>query len=448
MKVKEQEEKYIQMTTQPVERLICKMAVPSIISVLITAIYNMVDTIYVGKISTEATAAVGIVFSYMAVIQAVGYFFGHGSANYISRALGAKDRGEAEKMAATGFFSSILCGIFIAAVGLCTMTPFLRVLGATNTILQESKDYLFPILIGTPWIMSSFVLNNQMRLQGNASLGMIGISIGAVLNVGLDPLFIFTLNMGVKGAAIATSLSQLVSFMILLYLSGKKDGIRIQWKNFFPSGKRYVEIIGGGLPSLGRQGVASVAAVVLNRYAGLYGDSAIAAFSVVNRIVMFSSSALLGFGQGFQPVSGFNYGAKLYDRVRKSFWFCVKVATAYGIALAVVELYFAPHIIQLFRSEDEELIRIGAQALRFQCCAFPLLGYVTIANMYLQNIRKTVSASVLAIARQGLFFIPIAIFSASHFGLLGLQIAQPVSDILTFVLSLPLGMSSIKHIGM
>lgn len=391
----EQEEKYIQMTTQPVERLICKMAVPSIISVLVTAIYNMVDTIYVGKISTEATAAVGIVFSYMALIQAVGYFFGHGSANYISRALGAKDRESAAKMAATGFFSSILCGIFIAAVGLCTMTPLLRVLGATNTILQESKDYLFPILIGTPWIMSSFVLNNQMRLQGNASLGMIGISIGAVLNIGLDPIFIFTFNMGVKGAAIATSLSQIVSFIILLYLSGKKDGIRIQWKNFSPSWKRYVEIIGGGLPSLGRQGLASVATVVLNRYAGFYGDSAIAAFSVVNRIVMFSSSALLGFGQGFQPVSGFNYGAKLYDRVRKSFWFCVKVATAYCIALAVVELYFAPHIIRLFRSEDEELIRIGARALRFQCCAFPLLGYVTIANMYLQNIRKTVSASFL-----------------------------------------------------
>lgn len=365
----------------------------------------------------------------------------------ISRALGAKDIKGAEQMADTGFFTSIICGIVIVIVGFLAMTPMLLMLGATDTLMAESREYLSFILIGTPWILFSFVLNNQMRLQGNASMGIISISAGATLNIGLDPLFIFGFHMGVKGAALATILSQFISFCTLFHVSRKKDGIRIRIKNLAPSLKRYQEIFARGLPSLARQGFASVATIVLNRCAGLYGDSAIAAFSVVNRIVLFSSSALLGFGQGFQPVSGFNYGAKLYDRVRKAFWFCVKVATIYCTVFAVLGICFAPYIISFFCAEDVELIQIGARALRFQCFAFPLLGYVIIVNMYLQNILKTFSASLLAIARQGLFFIPVAIFAVAHFGLTGLQAAQPISYMLTFLLSLPFGLYAIRHMG-
>lgn len=440
-----QHEKYIQMTTKPVEMLICKMAIPSIVTVLVTSIYNAADTIYVGRISTEATAAVGIVFSYMALMQAIGFFFGHGSANYISRALGAKNTEAAKKMAATGFISAFVSGVIVAVLVYIFMKPLLILLGATDSNMADSINYLKYILIGTPWIIVSFVLNNQMRLQGNAILGMIGISVGAFLNIILDPFFIFNLNMGVSGAALATIISQFISFIILFNMTGKRGGVKIEFKNFSPSFGRYFEIVSGGLPSLGRQGIASVATIILNRYAGLFGDSAIAAFSIVNRIMMFSAAALIGFGQGFQPVCGFNYGAKLFKRVRKAFWFCVKVGTIYCVFFAILGMIYAPQAIRLFRGEDIRLVEIGSATLRYQCIAFPFLGYITIVSMYLQNIGMTLNASLLAVARQGLFFIPISFIFVNAFGLTGLELTQPVSDIFTFIFALPLGIIAVNN---
>ena len=310
-----QQRKFKKMTETPVEPLICRMAVPTIISMLITSIYNMADTFFVGRIGTSATAAVGIVFSLMAIIQAIGFFFGQGSGNYISRKLGAREVEEASRMAATGFFSALLTGAAVMVLGFCFSESFCRLLGATETIMPYAQDYMRLILIGAPYMTAALVLNNQLRLQGNAFYAMIGLVSGGLLNIALDPLFIFGFGLGISGAALATILSQLVSFFLLLLGCNRAAGnLPIRFRHFSPSLARYRAIVNGGLPSLCRQGLASVATICLNTAAGPFGDAAIAAMSIVTRLTQFAASAVLGFGQGFQPVCGFNYGARRYDR--------------------------------------------------------------------------------------------------------------------------------------
>lgn len=440
-----QESKFIHMTTAPVKKLVLSMAIPSIISMLVTAFYNMADTLFVGKISTQATGAIGVVFSYMTLIQAISFFFGHGCGNFISRSLGAKKIEEAEKMAATGFFSALFVGVIIGIAGLVFVEPLLIFLGATDTILPDAKAYITYILIATPFIMGSFVLNNIMRLQGNAGTAVIGIASGAVINVALDPILIFGFKMGTAGAGVATAVSQFISFCLLLFLSGKGDGVKIRWKNFTFKWRSYVEICAGGIPSLARQGLASISTICLNNVAGLYGDSSIAAFSVVSRIGVIFNSALIGFGQGFQPVCGFNYGAGKNDRVKEAFWFCVKVATIAMTAIGIMTYIFAKPLVCLFRDDDAELVKIAVKALKFQCLSMPLMGYIVLSNMCLQNTRKTIRATITAMARQGLMLIP-AIYILNYFwGILGMQMAQCVADVFTFVLVIPLMSTALKE---
>lgn len=439
------EKKFHKMTTEPVEKLVCNMALPSILSMLVTALYNLADTFFVGRLGTEATGAIGVVFPYMTLIQAIAFFFGHGSGNFISRALGARNREDAEKMAATGFFSAVIIGAVIGTLGLIFTEPMLTLFGATKTIMPEAKKYVIYILIATPFIMGAFVLNNIMRLQGNAKMAVIGIASGAVLNVVLDPIMISTMKMGTAGAGLATGISQLLSFALLLFLSGKRGGIKIKWKNFCFKWRSYKEIIAGGIPSLARQGLNSLASICLNNVAGIYGDPVIAGFSVVNRIMFIFISVLLGFGQGFQPVCGFNYGAKLYDRVKKAFWFCVKVSSVVMLILAVVLYFNAEFLVEKFSEDDLKLIEVGVKALRMQCFTLPLMGFIVLSNMCLQNTRKTVRATVVAMARQGVMLIPAIYVLNYFFELSGLIMAQPVADIATFILSLPMMITAIKE---
>ena len=439
-----QEQKYIQMTQPPVEKLIAKLAVPCIISMLVTSFYNMADTFFVGMLkSNAATGAVGVVFSMMAIIQAVGFFFGQGSGNYISRMLGAKRYDEAEIMAATGFFSALGVGAVICVLGQLFLEPLSYLLGSTDTILPHTKAYLQVILLGAPWMTASLVLNNQLRFQGGAVYAMVGITTGAVLNIILDPIFIFTLELGVAGAGWATIISQFVSFCLLLLGCSKGGNIRIRLKNVRLRWFYYKMIFKGGLPSLARQSLASLATICLNHSAGSFGDAAIAAMGVVQRITMFGASAMLGFGQGFQPVCGFNYGAKLYDRVRKGFWFCVKVAAAALAVTAVCGFIFAEDLIALFR-DDPEVISCGAAALRFQCLTFPVQAWVVTSNMLQQSIGRTVPATFLAVARQGLFFIPMVLVLPMVLGLTGIQMAQSAADLLTFLCAVPIQLRVLK----
>lgn len=422
------------MTETPIPRLVSKLAVPTIISMLITSFYNMADTFFVGRIGTSATAAVGVAFPIMAIMQAFGFFCGHGSGNSISRKLGAQKSKEAEELAATGFFGGLFCGILITVLGLLFLTPLSRILGSTETILPYTKEYLGIILLGAPFMTSQFVLNNQIRFQGNAFYAMIGVTTGAILNIILDPVFIFVFDMGIAGAALATVLSQFVSFVILwigIYISGC---IPIRLRNLTLSKERLGEIFGGGFPSLCRQGLASIATMTLNIGANPYGDAAIAAMSVVGRISMFAGSALIGFGQGFQPVCGFNYGAKKYARVREAFYFCVKVSTVVLFGIAIIGFTLSGNLIGIFR-DDPEVIRIGTLALRFQCLTFTLNGWIVFNNMMMQTIGKTFYASLLASARQGLFFIPAVLILPHFFSLLGIQSAQAAADVLTFILT-------------
>ena len=421
--------KYEKMTTQPVGRLVCEMAVPSMVCMLATGFYNVVDTFFVGKIDTQSTAALGIVFVYMTLLQAISFFLGQGSGIFISNALGARKIKEAETMAATGFFSAIILTTLMAICGFLFMDPLLRFFGSTETILPVARPYFGYILLCSPFMSGVFVMNNQMRLQGNAMLSMIGILSGVVLNIALDPLFIFGFDMGVAGAGLATAVSQFVSFWIMFAIIGRNGGIHIRLRLFKPTLEQFREIVAGGLPSLVRQSLISVVSLCVNNLAAGYGDAAVAAFSVVNRVMALVMAALLGFGQGFQPVCGFNYGAGLYARVRKAFNFSVAVATVYCVVISLLGILFATGIITVFRAEDADVIDIGAQVLRYQCYTFPLVGFVVIANMYLQNIRKTVSATLVAIGRHGLFFIPLLYLGTWLFGIFGMIIAQPIADV-------------------
>lgn len=443
----QRQQKFDRMTKTPIPRLIGELAVPTIISMLVTSFYNMADTFFVGKINTSATAAVGIVFPLMAMIQAFGFFCGHGSGNYISRQLGAHNFEDASKMSATGFVTAFVLGLGILVVGFLFTDPLLHIMGSTETILPYARSYMRIILIGAPYMTASLVLNNQLRFQGSAFYSMIGITTGAVLNIGLDPLFIFVLDMGVAGAALATIISQFVSFCLLIAGTFRGGNLRLNLRDFSPSLKYYQNIVKGGAPSLFRQGLGSFATVCLNLMAGPYGDAAIAAISIVTRISQFAASVVIGFGQGFQPVCGFNYGAKLFKRVQEGFWFCVKFCTSVLLVAAVCGWIFSPNLIGIFLKTDPLVIEYGSQALRLQALTFPLVGWITIANMMLQTIGKTVKASLLAMSRQFLFFVPVILTLPGFLGILGVQLSQPIADFCSFLLAVPLSISVLREMS-
>ena len=447
----EQEKKYKAMTEPPVEKLICKLAVPCIISMLVTSFYNMADTFFVGLLGDDtATGAVGVVFSMMAIIQAVGFFFGQGSGTFISRALGEKNYEQANHMAATGFFSSLAVGAVICLLGQIFLDPLARLLGSSETILPYTRDYLRVILIGAPWMTASFVLNNQLRFQGGAMYAMVGITTGAVLNIILDPIMILPwgLDMGVAGAGWATIISQFVSFCLLLVGCSKGGNIRIKLKNFRLKTHYYYQILRGGLPSLSRQCLSSLATISLNNVivAKEMGDAVTAAMGVVQRIAMFGASAMLGFGQGFQPVCGFNYGAGLHDRVKKGFWFCVKISTLVLAAIAAAGFVFAEDLVGLFLDQPEA-IACAATALRFQCVTFPTHGWIVMSNMMEQSMGRTLPATFLSVARQGLFFIPLVLILPQFLGQTGVEMTQAMADGLTLLFAVPIHLYVMKTMG-
>lgn len=439
-----QQQKFVKMTTQPVGRLVTQLALPSIVSMLVSGIYNLADTFFVGQINTQSVAAMGIVFSYMTLIQAIAFFFGQGSGNYISRALGRQDIDQAGMMASVGLVSSVGTGVLLAAVGFALMDPILHFLGSTATIMPFARDYFTYILLGTPFIMGCFTMNNQMRQQGNASLAMLGILSGALLNIALDPLLIFGLGLGIRGAGLATAVSQLSGFVLMLFLTGRNGGLPIRLRQFRPTLHRYAEIAAGGLPSLARQSLMSISVICLNLMASYHGDEAIVAFSVVGRIAMLAGAAMIGYGQGFQPVCGFNYGAGHYDRVRAAFWHSVEVLTLYCSVLAVAGYVLAGPLVELFVSHDARVVEIGAEVLRYQCLSFPLSGFIVMSNMYLQNIRRTIPAVIMASARHGIFFLPALFLGHWLLGLPGIEMAQAVADAISFALAIPLSLHALR----
>ncbi|MBO4282726.1 MAG: MATE family efflux transporter [Bacteroidales bacterium] len=437
-----QQERFTLMTEAPVRRLVLKMAVPTIISMVVSALYNVADAAFVGHLSTEATAGVGIAFAYMTFVQAIGFFFGHGSGNFIARALGARRLEHAEKMAATGVCASFAIGIAGGVVGLCLLPQLLQLLGTTPDIADSARSYLIYLLIATPFMMSCLTMNNQLRLQGSAHYAMIGLASGAVLNILLDPLFIYVFRWGVAGASAATLCSQFFSWLLLLQGTRREGNVHIRLRNFTPAAFYFKEITRGGLPSLCRQSLICLSTICLNRAAAVYAHpgmeaSTIAAFAVVSRIMMFGFSVILGLGQGFQPVCGFNYGARRFGRVRESYFFTMEVSAVLLLIMTALGWVFAPELIAFFRDEDPELIAIGTRVLRWQCAALPLIALTTATNMLFQTTGQMLTATLLSMCRQGLFFLPILWMAPRLFGLTGLEATQAVADMLTFLFTLP-----------
>lgn len=427
---------YEKMTQTPVPALVVQLSVPTIISMLATNIYNMVDTAFVGQLGNSASGAVGIVFGFMAILQAFGFMFGQGAGNMISRKLGMKDEESASALASTGFFLALCSGVVIGIIGLIWLNPLVMLLGSTRTIAPYAETYISCILVAAPFVVSSFVMNNILRYEGMAVLGMIGLLTGGILNICGDAVFMFGFHMGIFGAGLSTALSQVVSFCILLsmFLTGKTQ-CRLSIHRITLDWRQLLDIVETGLPSMLRQGLTSFTTVLLNGQAKVYGDVAIAAMSIVSRIIMFVFSIVIGIGQGFQPVSGFNYGAGKYSRVRKAFRFTLILSEVVLIMVTVVVMLCSNDLIQLFR-DDVQVVEIGTRALRLQCIALLFLPVSMVTEMQLQSTGQKFSASLLSSLRSGVYFIPVLLLLAKYRGLAGIQEAQPLAFVLSFFTSL------------
>ena len=430
-------QQFRKMTETPIPKLILSLAAPTILSMLITSIYNLADTFFVGQISTSASGAVGVVSSLMAIIQALGFMLGHGAGSIISRSLGSQNTKAATRFASTSFFTALTFGLILAAVGLTTLPHFMMLLGSTETILPHACAYARPILIAAPLMMSSLVMNNILRYEGKASFAMIGLVTGGVLNMVLDPVFIFGFGLGTAGAGIATALSQSISFCILLsmFLRGKTVS-QFQLSAVTRSPAEFGTILMTGLPSFGRQGLNSIGGMLLNIAARSYGDAAVAGMSIVSRIFMFIISVAIGTGQGFQPVAGFNYGARKYRRVERACVFTICASFCFLSVIIAACWFNAEALIKLFR-DDPEVTAIALPAFRYQCFACFLQPVIVAGNMLFQSIGKSGRATFLACCRQGVFFIPLILTLPRMFGLLGIEICQPIADVLTFVVTVP-----------
>lgn len=434
------------MTEAPIPKLIAGLSVPTVISMLVTSVYNTADTYFVSKLGTSASGAVGVVFSLMAVIQAVGFTIGMGTGSIISRLLGAQREDEASTAASSALFFGLLFGIIFAVAASLKINSLMLLFGSTETILPHAVSYARYIIFGAPVMIGAFVLNNILRSQGRAKYAMFGIASGGILNIALDPLFIFTFNLGTAGAAIATLLSQAISFAVLMFFCIKKSLAKFKITKISRSPKLYFEIFKTGLPSLSRQGLSGISTILLNRSARIYGDPAVAAMSIVGKIFMVLYAVMIGIGQGFQPVVGYNYGAKKIARVKKAFLFTLLLGFAVMLVLGVPVFFAAEPLMKLFTKADAAVIEIGKPALMLQCAVLPIIPISTVCNMTYQITGKSMTATLLACARQGLFFIPLIWLLPQYFDLFGLQAAQPCADILASLFCLPFGIKFLRSL--
>lgn len=434
------------MTRTPIPKLVIKLGIPTTISMLVTSIYNMADTYFVGKYGTSASGAIGIVFGLMAIIQAFGFMFGQGSGSMSSCALGARESEKASRYTSTGFFAALAAGILIMVLGMLFLDPLMYLLGSTRTILPYARVYAVFILLAAPFMCSSCVLNNVLRFEGQAAFSMIGLASGGLLNIFGDWLLMSRFRMGVMGAGISTAVSQCVSFGILLsmFLRGKTSG-KLSVRNVTRDFREFADICKTGFPSLVRQGLSSISTVMLNDRAGIYGDAAVSAMSIVNRICFFSFATALGIGQGFQPVCAFNYGAKKYDRVRKAFLFTFIVGEVFLGTVALIGLQFTETLVALFR-EDPEVVRIGRVALAAQFVGQLFQPLAVCTNMMFQSVGRSGVATLISMLRSGLFFVPVLLILSGLFGLGGVQYAQALADILTTFVALPFALRFLKEI--
>ena len=430
------EQQYNKMTQTPIPRLIIELAIPTTVTMLITNIYNVVDTAFVGRLGNSATGAVGVVLGLMAIIQAFGFMFGQGSGSIVSRLLGNRQIEKATNTASTAFFCSLFMGFVITVFGLITIDSLVMWLGSTETIAPYAKTYISYILVAAPFMTTGFTMNNILRYEGKAALGMIGMLSGNILNIAGDYIFMFIFKMGIAGAGLATCLSQIISFIILLlmFLKGRTTS-HIAISKVTLTLIMVSDIVLTGFPSLLRQALNSATTILLNQYSAPYGDEAVAAMSIVNRVVFFVFAVALGVGQGFQPVCAFNYGAGMLKRVRDAIWFTLIVGMVAMTIASIATIQFPEEIIQIFR-DDPDVIRIGTRSLTLQMLLLPTLPLSVVTEMTFQCTGKKIGASILSSLRNGVFFIPSLMILSSFRGLSGVQEAQPVAYGLTFFVTI------------
>ena len=446
-----QQDRKLMMLNEPIHRVIPKMAIPTIVAFLITSIYSLADTYFVSSLGTNATAAVSVNASLDQLIMMCGSMLAMGANSYIARLLGKNDEQKASRVLSTAFFAAFAIGAGLLIFGTMFMVPMVRLLGATPTCEAYAIDYASYILLAAPFMACNFVMNQCLRSEGSATLSMVGMGFGGILNIVLDPIFIFKLNMGVAGASLATAISKLVSFAILIYpYVTKRSLLHLSIRNFKPSREIVGEIVTVGSSSMFRNGLAVIAGILLNTLAGGISDSVLAGIGVCTKIMMFPFCIILGFGNGFQPVAGFNWGAKRYDRVQESYRFSSRVAFWGGLIMAAVCILFADQLIVLFAGEDLEMRRIGAFAIITQSIALPIHAWVAIVNMYCVGLGNAKGAMALSTARQGSCFLPILYPLAWIFGAYGVGCVQALADILTLVLAIPIlrGINKKLHAAM
>ncbi len=427
------------MLNEPIHRIIPKMAIPTIVAFLINSIYSLADTYFVSSLGTSATAAVNVNASLDQLIMMCGSMLAMGANSYIARLLGKGDEEKASRVLSTAFFAAFAVGAVLLMFGSIFMVPMVRLLGATPTCEKYSIDYATYVLMAAPFMASNFVMNQCLRSEGSATLSMIGMGFGGILNCVLDPIFIFGLEMGVAGASLATAISKVVSFTILVFpYVTKRSVLHLSIRNFKPSREIIAEIVSVGSSSMFRNGLAVVAGILLNNLAGDISDSVMAGIGVCTKIMMFPFSIILGFGNGFQPVAGFNWGARRYDRVKESYRFSSRVALWGGAIMGVICILLSDWLIVLFAGTDEDMRRIGALAIITQSIALPIHAWVAIVNMYCVGLGNARGAFLLATARQGSCFLPILYPLAWLLGGWGVGAVQAVADVLTLVLAIPI----------
>ena len=436
---------YKKMTETPVEKLIASLAAPTIISMLISNIYNLVDTYFVGTLGVSASGAVGVVFTLMSILQAIGFMLGHGSGSIVSRLLAQKDIDRASKYVSTAFFMAMGFGGLLIVLGIPMIRPLMYLLGSTETILPYAMDYGFYILAAAPMLIGSLVLNNILRYEGKAFYGMIGLTAGGILNMIGDPICIYGLKMGVAGAGIATALSQTVSFVILIVLFRRHAQSRLSIRCFARDKHIISDICTSGFPNLFRQGLTSISNGILNHAAGVFGDACVSAMAITGRCQHFMLSIALGIGQGFQPVSGFNFQAKKYARLRRAFRFTLVSGICVLVVFCSMGTIFAPQLVSLFQ-DDPKVLEIGGLALRFTSVSLLFTPFNITPSMLFQSTGKKIWALLLACFRGGLCFIPIILVLPQFMGLLGIQLSQPIADIVTAALSLPFAVKFFRNL--
>ncbi len=447
--MQKEEKQFNKMINTPVKKLVLTLGIPTTISMLVTSIYNIADTYFVSNLNEGAAGAVGVVFPLMAIVQAIGFTFGMGASSMISSKLGEKKDKDAQKLGSSAFYVAMALGILLAVFSLIFIKPLMNVLGATETNIGFAMDYAKYIIYGYPIMIGSFVLNNILRSEGKALLSMIGLTTGGILNIILDPIFIYKLDMGISGAAVATLISQGVSFIILLSMFiFKKSIITLSPKYITKEMWVYKDVLKVGFPSFCRQGLASIATIFLNNQAGTFGgDAVLDAMSIVSKIFMIVFSASLGIGQGYQPVCGYNYFAKRYDRVKEAMIFTLICGFSLMLLTCTFLFIFAEPVMKAFGEEGGEAVKIGTRVIKYQSLAMPFLSLNVIANMSFQSTKKKFSATILSCCRQGIFFIPFIFALPAIFGLAGVELTQALSDFCTFLFTIPFFIIFVKELN-